>query len=57
MFISDNSETISALNLVNLIKNKEISPVEVIENTIKSIGMKDTALFRQQVYINGKWED
>ena len=37
MFFNDNSENISALNLVNLIKNKEISPVEVIENTINSI--------------------
>ena len=27
------------------------------ENTIKSIGIKDAALFRQKVYINGKWED
>ena len=25
--------------------------------TVKSIGMKDAALFRQQVYINGKWLD
>ena len=28
-----------------------------VEKTIKSIGMKDASLFRQQVYINGKWED
>ena len=27
------------------------------EKTTKSIGMKDTSLFRQKVYINGKWED
>ena len=44
MFISDNSETISALNLVNLIKNKEISPVEVIENTIKSIEKRNPSI-------------
>jgi len=25
--------------------------------TVKSIGMKDASLFRQQVYINGKWSD
>ena len=25
--------------------------------TVKSIGMKDAALFRQQVYIDGKWSD
>ncbi len=24
---------------------------------VKSIGMKDASLFRQQVYINGKWSD
>ena len=27
------------------------------EKTTKSIGIKDTSLFRQKVYINGKWED
>ena len=27
------------------------------EETVKSIGMKDATLFRQQVYINGKWSD
>ena len=27
------------------------------EKTTKSIGIKDTALFRQKVYINGKWQD
>ena len=27
------------------------------EETVKSIGMKDAALFRQQVYIDGKWSD
>jgi len=27
------------------------------ENTIETIGIKDAALFRQKVYINGKWED
>ena len=27
------------------------------EETVKSIGMKDVALFRQQVYIDGKWLD
>ncbi len=26
-------------------------------NTVKSIGMKDATLFRQQVYIDGKWAD
>ena len=25
--------------------------------TVKSIGMKDASLFRQQVYINGNWSD
>jgi len=25
--------------------------------TVKSLGMKDASLFRQQVYINGKWSD
>ena len=25
--------------------------------TVKLIGMKDASLFRQQVYINGKWSD
>ena len=24
---------------------------------VKSIGMRDNSLFRQQVYINGKWSD
>ena len=24
---------------------------------IKTLGMKDSSLFRQQVYINGKWSD
>jgi len=31
-------------------------PVSTAE-TAKSIGMKDAALFRQQVYIDGKWSD
>ena len=31
-------------------------PVSTSE-TAKSIGMKDAALFRQQVYIDGKWSD
>ena len=31
-------------------------PVSTAE-TAKSIGMKDPALFRQQVYIDGKWLD
>ena len=44
MFFNDNSENISALNLVNLIKNKEISPVEVIENTINSIEKRNPSL-------------
>ena len=28
-----------------------------MSEAVKSIGMRDTSLFRQQVYINGKWSD
>ena len=44
MRINNNSENISALNLVNLMKNKEISPVEIIENTINSIEKRNPSL-------------
>ena len=27
------------------------------QKVLKSIGIKDASLFRQQVYINGKWSD
>ena len=44
MFFSDNTEILSAVNLVNLIKKKDISPVEVVENTIKSIEKRNPSL-------------
>ena len=30
---------------------------ESTSEAVKSIGMRDSSLFRQQVYINGKWSD